>query len=407
MNERIKEIISSSENQAAEIFKKVEEIAYENQKKVLNAFQQYKISLRHFSQTTGYGYGDDGRDILNRLYATVFEAEDALVSSHILSGTHALSVALFGVLRPNDRLVSITGKPYDTLNEVISGADGSLSDFGVTYDCIDLDDKGKIQEEVVLDYIKNNKTRMIFITRSRGYSSRDALSIAEIGSITEKIHNFDENICVMVDNCYGEFMDVKEPTSVGVDLMAGSLNKNPGGGIVPTGGYVMGKKIYVDKVAGRLTAPSVGSEIGSNVFGYQYYYQGLFMAPHVTLQAVKGSILFAYALSSLGYEVLPKPDCLCNDIIRSIKLNSEKELCDFIQAIQTASPVDSYLTLEPWDMPGYTEKVIMAAGCFVEGASIELSADAPIKEPYIAYLQGGLTYEHCKYALELCLAKLI
>ncbi|MEG2002527.1 MAG: methionine gamma-lyase family protein, partial [Clostridia bacterium] len=213
----------------------------------------------------------------------------------------------------------------------------------------------------------------------------------------------DSNICIMVDNCYGEFMDTIEPTSVGVDVMAGSLNKNPGGGIVPTGGYVCGKAEYVDKVAGRLTAPSVGCEIGSNVFGYQYYYQGLFQAPHVTLQATKGSILFAYALDELGYDVLPKKDAPCNDIIRSVKLNTKEELVAFIQAIQTASPVDSYLTLEAWDMPGYVDQVIMAAGCFVEGASIELSADAPIKEPYIAYLQGGLTYEHCKCALEICL----
>ena len=402
MKEYIKNIIETAENCAKDTFKKVEDTAYFNQKKVLKAFQKHKISLRHFAQTTGYGYGDEGRDTLNKLFADVFDCESALVSPHLLSGTHALSVALFGVLRPNDLLLSITGKPYDTLDEVIKGADGSLADFGVNYHCIDLL-KGHIDEKAVVEYITKNKTRMIFITRSRGYSMRNALSIAEIKSITEKVKKVDSSICIMVDNCYGEFMDIIEPTTVGVDLMAGSLNKNPGGGIVPTGGYVCGTTEYINKVAGRLTAPSVGAEIGSNVFGYQYYYQGLFQAPHVTLQATKGSILFAYALTAMGYETIPKPEERCDDIIRSVKFNTEIELTSFIQAIQTASPVDSFLSLEAWDMPGYTNKVIMAAGCFVEGASIELSADAPIKEPYIAYLQGGLTYEHCKAALEICI----
>lgn len=402
MNEKINEIIANAEREATETFKVAEEIAFNNQKKVLKAFQNAKVALRHFSQTTGYGYGDDGRDTLNRLFAEVFDCESALVSPHILSGTHALSLALFGVLRPNDLLLSITGKPYDTLDNVIKGADGSLDDFGVKYDCIELKD-GQIDENAVIEYISNKKVRMIFITRSRGYSLRDALSVEQIGSITKKIKTIDCEICIMVDNCYGEFMDVIEPTSVGVDLMAGSLNKNPGGGIVPTGGYICGKESYVNKVAGRLTAPSVGSEIGSNVFGYQYYYQGLFIAPHVTLQATKGSILFAYALDALGYEVTPQKDAHCNDIIRSVKFKTKKELIAFIQAIQKASPVDSFVTLEAWDMPGYNDQVIMAAGCFVEGASIELSADAPVREPYIAYLQGGLTYEHCKCALETCL----
>lgn len=399
--EQARKIVEIAENKAKEQFKKVEDIAYFNQEKVIRAFQKNRIALRHFAQTNGYGYGDDGRDTLNCLFADVFGTETALVSPHILSGTHALSVALFGVLRPNDVLLSITGKPYDTLDEVIKGADGSLYDFGIKYDqidmigdCIDLE---KVKEKAANPFVK-----VVFLQRSRGYSLRNAISIAQIEEAVKVVRSVNKNVCIMVDNCYGEFVDVKEPSEVGADVIIGSLIKNPGGGIAPTGAYIAGKQVYIDKIAGRLTAPSIGSEVGSYSYGYQYFYQGLFLAPHAVSQAIKGSILFAYAFSEVGYKTIPEPNEDCQDIIRDIFLSNDKELVAFIQMIQNVSPIDSFLTLEPWDMPGYDSKVVMAAGCFVQGASLELSADSPVKPPYVAYLQGGITYEHCKFAAINC-----
>lgn len=399
--EQARKIVEIAENKAKEQFKKVEDIAYYNQEKVIRAFQKNRIALRHFAQTNGYGYGDDGRDTLNCLFADVFGTETALVSPHILSGTHALSVALFGVLRPNDVLLSITGKPYDTLDEVIKGADGSLYDFGIKYDqidmigdCIDLE---KVKEKAANPFVK-----VVFLQRSRGYSLRNAISIAQIEEAVKVVRSVNKNVCIMVDNCYGEFVDVKEPSEVGADVIIGSLIKNPGGGIAPTGAYIAGKQVYIDKIAGRLTAPSIGSEVGSYSYGYQYFYQGLFLAPHAVSQAIKGSILFAYAFSEVGYKTIPEPNEDCQDIIRDIFLSNDKELVAFIQMIQNVSPIDSFLTLEPWDMPGYDSKVVMAAGCFVQGASLELSADSPVKPPYVAYLQGGITYEHCKFAAINC-----
>ena len=399
--EQARKIVETAENKAKEQFKKVEDIAYFNQEKVIRAFQKNRIALRHFAQTNGYGYGDDGRDTLNCLFADVFGTETALVSPHILSGTHALSVALFGVLRPNDVLLSITGKPYDTLDEVIKGADGSLYDFGIKYDqidmigdCIDLE---KVKEKAANPFVK-----VVFLQRSRGYSLRNAISIAQIEEAVKVVRSVNKDVCIMVDNCYGEFVDVKEPSEVGADVIIGSLIKNPGGGIAPTGAYIAGKQVYIDKIAGRLTAPSIGSEVGSYSYGYQYFYQGLFLAPHAVSQAIKGSILFAYAFSEVGYKTIPAPEEDCQDIIRDIFLSNDKELVAFIQMIQNVSPIDSFLTLEPWDMPGYDSKVVMAAGCFVQGASLELSADSPVKPPYVAYLQGGITYEHCKFAAINC-----
>lgn len=399
--EQARKIVEIAEIKAKEQFKKVEDIAFFNQEKVIRAFQKNRIALRHFSQTNGYGYGDDGRDTLNCLFADVFGTETALVSPHILSGTHALSVALFGVLRPNDVLLSITGKPYDTLDEVIKGADGSLYDFGIKYDqidmigdCIDLE---KVKEKVANPFVK-----VVFLQRSRGYSLRNAISIAQIEEAVKVVRSVNKDVCIMVDNCYGEFVDVKEPSEVGADVIIGSLIKNPGGGIAPTGAYIAGKQVYIDKIAGRLTAPSIGNEVGSYSYGYQYFYQGLFLAPHAVSQAIKGSILFAYAFSEVGYKTIPAPNEDCQDIIRDIFLSNDKELVAFIQMIQNVSPIDSFLTLEPWDMPGYDSKVVMAAGCFVQGASLELSADSPVKPPYVAYLQGGITYEHCKFAAINC-----
>lgn len=395
------DIIKKCEETLKEQFEHFEDVALFNQEKVLNAFKNNRLALRHFSGTTGYGYGDEGREALNKVFADVFKAESAICTPNIVSGTHALSLCLFGVLMPGNTALCISGTPYDTLNDVIYGDDiGSLKDYGVKFDCIplknDLIDKDKIKEH----FIKNGMPNMIYMQRSRGYEWRNAMSINEIKDAVEYVKSLGFSGCIMLDNCYGEFIDKIEPTEVGVNLMAGSMIKNPGGGIVPTGGYVVGDKKYVDKVQNRLTAPSIGGEVGSYAYGYQYYFQGLFLAPHTVLQAIKGSLLFGAVLSELGYETSPKAGEIPRDIIRAIKFGNEKDLVSFIQTIQYNSPIDSFVDALPWEMPGYENEVIMAAGCFVQGASIELSADAPIKPPYIAYMQGGLTYEHCKIALK-------
>lgn len=400
------DIVNKAQEKLAKQFAETEEISTFNQLKVLNAFQQNSVGLRHLSQTNGYGYDDIGRDTLCKVFADVFKCESAIVSPLIVSGTHALTLALYGVLRPGDEMLAITGSPYDTLKEVITGeGNGSLKDFKVSYRQLDLKN-GKIDLEKIKEYIKDN-TKLIFIGRSRGYEWRDALSVEEIAQAVKEIRAVKSDVCIMVDNCYGEFMDYSEPTEVGVDIMAGSLIKNPGGGLAPSGGYVLGKKKYIDLVAGRLTSPSIGMEVGSYAYGYKDFYQGLFIAPHVVANAVKGSMLLGQVFSDLGFETMPLPGQKCRDIIRSIKFDTKEQLIDFCRAIQQASPIDSNVVPFPWDMPGYEDQVIMAAGTFVAGASIELSADAPIREPYIAYMQGGLTYEHVKIACMYCVEKLI
>ena len=392
-------LINNCEKKLRRKFEFVEEIALYNQNKVLEAFKKNKIALRHFCGTSGYGYGDEGRDTLNKVVADIFGAEAAICSPLMVSGTHALSSCLFGVLRPGDSVLSITGEPYDTLSDVIRGENiGSLADLGISFYTVPLKNN-KIDKNLIIKQIHSTKPQMIYIQRSRGYEWRDALSVQEIKEIVEFIRNLGFDGCIMLDNCYGEFIEKKEPTEVGVNLLAGSMIKNPGGGIAPTGGYVAGDKKYVDLVFNRITAPSIGSEVGSYFMGYQYFYQGLFLAPHVVSQSVKGAMLFSSVLSTLGYETLPKPGKLPNDIITSVKFGEKDKLISFIQSIQENSPIDSNVTVMPWEMPGYEDEVIMAAGCFVQGASIELSADAPIRPPYIGYLQGGLTYEHCKIAL--------
>lgn len=403
------EVVKSTETKLAAQFKKLDEIAFSNQLKVLNAFQEEGVQARYFSQTNGYGYDDVGRDALNRIYARVFNAEAAIVSPLIVSGTHCLTLALFGLLRPGDTMLAISGKPYDTLNEVICGdGNGSLKDFGIKYRQIDLingefDDK-RIKHAIISD----ESIKLVFIGRSRGYEWRDALSIEQIKDIIDVIRAAkNDKIRVMVDNCYGEFIDTLEPIEVGADIAAGSLIKNPGGGIAPTGGYICGKANAIEQISYRMTAPSIGSEVGSYSGGYRLFYQGLFMAPHVTINAVKGSMLMGQVFSDLGYETMPLPNALPKDIIRSIKFNTSAELIEFCRNIQEASPVDSNVVPYPWDMPGYEDQVIMAAGTFVQGASIELSADSPIKEPYIAYLQGGLTYEHVKIATVACVSSIV
>ncbi|MBQ9709757.1 MAG: methionine gamma-lyase family protein [Clostridia bacterium] len=387
-------------------FEHTEHVALQNQKKVLEAFSRERIALRHFAPTTGYGYDSDGRDALNRLYAYSFGAEKAIVSPNIVSGTHALSLALSAILRPGDNFVSVTGMPYDTLVDCILGEGiGSLKDYGVSFCSIPLKND-LIDVAAVLDYVKKNDPKMVYLQRSRGYEWRSSLSIEQMSELFSELRGVGYEGCIFVDNCYGEFVETLEPTAVGADVIAGSLIKNPGGGIAPTGGYVAGSEKYITMVENRLTAPSIGAEVGSYAFTYQYYFQGLFLAPHTVKQALDGSLLLGCVMADLGYETLPAKGELPRDITRSVKFNTENELTDFIQTVQDVSPIDSFVKLEAWDMPGYEHKVIMAAGCFVQGSSIELSADAPIKEPYIAYVQGGLTFEHGVIAVERIVEKL-
>lgn len=393
-------LIEESEKELQTQFERLEKISLFNTEKVLNAFKKHKLALRHFNPTTGYGYSDEGRDVLNAVLADIFGAEAAVYSPNIVSGTHAISLSLYGILRPNDTFVSITGMPYDTLVDVINGdGDGSLKDFGVKFDVIHLKNNA-IDRDAVRKYLSTHKPKMVFMQRSRGYEWRNALTMEDIKNAVSLVRECGFDGCIFLDNCYGEFIAEKEPTEVGVSLIAGSAIKNIGGGIAPTGGYIAGEEKYVKLVQNRLTAPSIGGEVGSYAFTYQYFYEGLFLAPHTVKEALKGSLLTGKVLEKLGYETSPALDENAGDIIRAIKFNTEKELIAFINNIQKNSPVDSYVDVLPWDMPGYEDQVIMAAGCFVQGASIELSADAPIKEPYIAYMQGGLTYEHVKIALK-------
>lgn len=404
----VNEIIRNAEASAKELFKLIDEdISVYNQKKVLDAFRECKVSYHHFNPTTGYAYDDAGREKLAEVFAKVFGAEKAIVSPNIVSGTHALTVALFGLLKAGDTLVGATGAPYDTLQEVIGGENnGSLRDYGINYKEFALKND-KIDIESVSEYLREHKPAVVMITRSRGYSWRDALSVEEIGEAVNAFRNAYAGVTVLVDNCYGEFVEKTEPTEVGADVIAGSLIKNPGGGLAPTGGYIAGKEAAVTRIGYRLTAPSIGTEVGSYYQSYMPFFEGLFFAPSVVANALKGAILAANALGSLGYEVKPATGEMPRDIICSVKFNAREPMISFIQGIQYASPVESYATPEPWAMPGYDDEVIMAAGTFVQGASIELSSDAPVREPYIAYLQGGLTYQHCKIALAECLKRIL
>lgn len=393
------ELIKTAENKAERLFKELDERALFNQKKVLDAFRAARVSYHHFNPTTGYGYSDPGREKLAEVFARVFGAETAIVSPNIVSGTHALTVALFGSLKTGDNMLSATGAPYDTLKEVIRGAgNGSLADYGIGYDEIALKD-GKIDLELLEKRLKERSYNVVMITRSRGYDWRGALSIDEIGKAVSVIKNASPDTMVLVDNCYGEFVYTEEPTQKGADIIVGSLIKNAGGGIAPTGGYIAGAEKYIAKIANRLTSPSIGTEVGSYFGGYLPFFEGLFMAPVAVKNALKGAVLASYLFEDLGFEVLPGAGELPNDIICSVKFFAPEPMIKFIQNIQYVSPVESYATPEPWDMPGYDDQVIMAAGTFVQGASIELSADGPVRPPYIAYFQGGLTYEHVKLAL--------
>ncbi|MBP3400626.1 MAG: methionine gamma-lyase family protein [Selenomonadales bacterium] len=377
------------------MFADVDRIAEVNTLKVLNALRKHRISSYHFSTSSGYAYNDAGREKLDELWADICGAEKALFRSQFVSGTHALATALFAFLRPGDTLLAVTGEPYDTMQTVIGykgDSPGSLAEFGVKYEELPMID-GKMDWEGLPSRIKPHITGVL-IQRSRGYSMRDPLTIADIERICKTIKAINPECICFVDNCYGEFTDVLEPTNVGADLMAGSLIKNPGGGIAPTGGYIAGRADLVNQASYRMTAPGIGGELGASLSGNRLFYQGLFLAPHVTAQAVKGAIFASAFFGVLGYHSLPAPTEKRNDIIQAIELGSREKMEAFAKGIQMYSPVDAYVTPEAGDMPGYEDAVIMAAGTFVQGASIELSADGPMRPPYIIYLQGGLTLEH-------------
>lgn len=402
----IQELIDGSEKSLSKEFRKIDDIALYNQEKVLAAFQKNRVALRHFAPTTGYGYDDIGRDTLAKVFADAFSAESAIVSPLLANGSHAISTVLFGLLRPGDMLYSASGSPYDTLIDVITGENiGSLRDYGIKFAKEDLID-GQFDLRSIENFAAKNKPKVVFLQRSRGYSSRNAFTVKTLKTVIDIVKSASKDSIIVVDNCYGEFVEKQEPIEAGADIIVGSLIKNPGGGLAPTGGYIAGKETLIQLISYRLTSPGIGCEVGSYANTYQYFYQGFFMAPHVVAQALKAAQLFCRTFDKLNYNVLPKPGDDYGDIIASINFNTAKELIDFVQTIQSVSPVDSYVLPEPWDMPGYNHQVIMAAGTFVQGASIELSADSPIKAPYIAYFQGALTYEHAKIALKNCLKKL-
>lgn len=392
-------------------FDRYDAIREYNQLKVLNAFQEERISDSHFTNSTGYGYGDIGRDSLDKVYARIFKTESALVRPHFVNGTHAIGAALFGNLRTGDTMLSICGTPYDTLHNIIGISKekniGSLMEYGVNYKKIDLNAKGEFDFQIIEKVLKEDESiKLVHIQRSTGYGWRKALTIEEIKNVIDFIKVIRKDVICFIDNCYGEFIDIKEPTEVGADLAAGSLIKNIGGGIAPTGGYVVGKEEYVTQASYRLTIPGIGGECGSTFGVMRSLYQGLFLAPHVSIEALKGAVFCARLMELAGFEVLPKFDDSRSDIIQAIKFNDKDKLIKFCKGIQKGSPIDSFVECEPWDMPGYEDQVIMAAGAFIQGASIELSADAPIREPFIAYLQGGLTFDHAKIGIMIALSNL-
>ncbi|MBW9153715.1 aminotransferase class I/II-fold pyridoxal phosphate-dependent enzyme [Clostridium estertheticum] len=392
-------------------FEKLDEVREFNQLKVLTALQDERISESHFTNSSGYGYGDIGRDSLDKVYARIFNCESALVRPHFVNGTHAIGAALFGNLRPNDTMLSVCGTPYDTLHNIIGITNkkdiGSLKDFGVKYKQLELNNSKVDIDLMKKTMLADKSIKLVHIQRSTGYGWRKALLISEIEEIIKAAKSINPNVICFVDNCYGEFIETTEPTDVGADLVAGSLIKNIGGGIAPTGGYIAGKEEYVVQASYRLTIPGIGGECGSTFGVMRSLFQGLFLAPHVTMEALKGAIFCARIMELAGFDVLPKYTDKRSDIIQAIKFGNKEMLINFIKGIQSGSPIDSFAQCEPWDMPGYEDKVIMAAGAFIQGASIELSADAPIREPYIAYLQGGLTFDHAKIGILIALSKVI
>ena len=403
VSDNVLELIDRAEERVQKQFKKIEDVAHINQMKVMLAFSNNRISETHFLPTTGYGYDDLGRETLDKVYAEIFNCEDALVRHNFISGTHTISTALFGVLRPGDTLMAITGKPYDTLEEVIGIAgesgNGSLADFGIGYKQVDLLENGEPDYDEIKKNLLKTKIKAVILQRSKGYGDRPTYSSSKIGEIIKFVKDISPDTIAIVDNCYGEFVEVNEPTWYGADLVMGSLIKNPGGGLARTGGYIAGKKKLIELCSYRLTSVGIGKECGASLGFNREMYQGLFFAPHVVSQAIKAAVLCSAVYEELGFSVNPKPMDDRFDIIQAVKLESAERMIAFCQGIQKGAPVDSFVTPEPWDMPGYSDQVIMAAGAFVQGASIEFSADGPIKEPYIAYMQGGLTYESARLGI--------
>lgn len=401
------DLSKKAEEDLRPIFNEAERIAEYNSLKVLMAFQKYNLSEMHFNGTTGYGYGDIGRDTIEKIFADIFKAEDSLVRTQFISGTHAISTALFGILRPGDTLISISGKPYDTLDEVIGIEENgsSLISHGVKYEQIELVDDD-FDYEKIEQKLKESKVRLIEIQRSRGYSLRKTIDLEKAQKVIKLIKNISKDTVVMIDNCYCEFVGEKEPTEVGADIVVGSLIKNLGGGIAPNGAYIVGRKDLVELAAERLTAPGLGKEVGPSLGINKQILQGLFFAPQVVSSAIKTAIFASKMLEELGYTVEPKYNDKRSDIVQTIEFKDKEKLIKFCQGIQAASPIDSSSVPEPWDMPGYTDQVIMAAGAFTQGSSIELSCDAPIRPPYTAFLQGGLTYEYGKIGVLKAISKL-
>lgn len=412
ISNKVLELYEKAIKDVEEVCNSLDEIREFNQLKVLKAFQEERISDSHFTFSTGYGYNDMGRDSLDKVYARIFNCESALVRPHFVNGTHALGTALFGNLRPGDTMLSVCGTPYDTLHEVIGigkGSNmGSLKEYGVNHKQLELTEEGKPNyEEIKKILSEDTSIKLVHIQRSTGYGWRNALLINYIKEIIECAKEIRKDIICFVDNCYGEFIDIYEPTDVGADLVVGSLIKNIGGGITPTGGYIAGTKECVERTSYRLTVPGIGGECGSTFGVMRTMFQGLFLAPHITMEALKSAVFCSRIMELAGFNVLPKFDDKRSDIIQAIKFNDKEKLIEFCKGIQMGSPIDSFVACEPWDMPGYADQVIMAAGAFIQGSSIELSCDAPIREPYIAYLQGGLTFDHAKIGILIALGRIL
>lgn len=408
INENILEKSKQVEEDVKLMYGEIEDIALYNQAKVLKAFKNNKVSTMHMNKTTGYGYNDVGREVIEKIYSDVFNTEDSLVRVQFVNGTHTIATVLQALLMPKDKLLAISGKPYDTLCEVIGITKNKLSlmSYGVEYDEIALKEDGNFDISKIEKYLKENKVKVIHIQRSKGYALRKSLTVDDIEEVIKHIRKIDKNVIIMVDNCYGEFVEKLEPTDVGADVVCGSLIKNPGGGLCETGGYIAGKKDIIDLCAEKLTCPGIGKECGATLDQNRNILQGIFMAPSIVKNAMMSSVFAARMLEDIGYEVYPSAFDKRSDIVQAIKFNDEKKLITFIQQIQEESPIDSHVRPEPWDMPGYDDKVIMAAGTFIDGASIELSADSPIREPYVAYMQGGLTYESAKLAICSAVSKI-
>ena len=401
MAEEIEKKLLQTEEKLSSLYKRIDDIAFYNQKKVLKAYNEARVNTQCFAGTTGYGYGDLGRETLAKVYASVFGGESAIVSPLLTCGTHTISTVLYGLLRRGDVMLSVSGQPYDTILSTIFGKDNnSLEELGVIYKQIDLLENSEFDYPKIEKMVKKLKPKMVYLQRSRGYSERNAISPYKMKDLFNLVKRLSPKTFIVVDNCYGEFVDKIEPTDVGADVIMGSLIKNAGGGLASTGGYIVGSQKAIDLIATRFTNPSLKTEVGSYEFGYRVYFQGFFLAPHTVAQSMKGACLIGQIMQDLGYKVIPSNDIQPQDIVKSVVFGNAEDLIKFVQTIQSISPVESYVTPYPWDMPGYDDKVIMAAGTFVGGSSIELSCDGPIREPYIAYFQGGLTYEHVRVLAE-------